>query len=66
MVYLTEETQGEKTLPDKRGPFIRVVLGIILFGESPWTNPELLFEEKGMISAVQQLLVSWLDKIPQK
>jgi len=42
----------EKTLPDGR------VLGIVPFGGPQVTVTELLFEKKGLIPALQQMLVS--------
>jgi hypothetical protein len=53
----------EKTLPGQFCLECQVVLGIVPLG-GPWgTVPELLFEKKGLIPAVQQLLVShlWLQ-----
>jgi hypothetical protein len=34
------------------------VLPIVQYGGPLWTVPELLFEKKGLIPALQQLLVS--------
>jgi hypothetical protein len=39
--------------------------GLLIANGGPWgTVPELLFEKKGLIPAVQQLLVSQSDRHP--
>jgi hypothetical protein len=38
----------------------RRVLGIVPFGGPYWTVPELLFEKKGLICKIQQLIYSQL------
>ena len=47
----------KKTLPGQSLEF-RVVLGIVPFGGPFGTVPELLFERKGLIPAIQRLLIS--------
>ena len=47
----------EKTFPEQFVLDFRGVLGIVPFGGLFGTVPELLFEKKGLIPAVQQLLV---------
>lgn len=47
----------EKTLPGKSGLECRVVLGIVPLSGPFGTVPELLFEKKGLILALHQLLV---------
>jgi hypothetical protein len=49
----------EKTLPVKFF-FVLGVLVIVSLGGPWWTVPELLFEKNGLITAIQQLLVSHL------
>ncbi|MDO9333588.1 MAG: hypothetical protein Q7T57_03585 [Dehalococcoidales bacterium] len=48
----------EKTLSVQSDLDFRGVLGIVPFGGPFGTVPELLFEKKGLIPALQQLLVS--------
>ncbi|MDP2730828.1 MAG: hypothetical protein Q8O55_10160 [Dehalococcoidales bacterium] len=47
----------KKTLPEKSVLDFLGVLGIVPFGGPFGTVPELLFEKKGLIPALQQLLV---------
>ena len=48
----------EKTLTEQSVLDFRGVLGIVPFGGPFGTVPELLFEKKGLIPAIQQLMVS--------
>jgi hypothetical protein len=46
----------EKTLSENRRRRLRIVLGIVPLSGPYWTVPELLFEKKRLIPALQQLL----------
>ena len=48
---------NEKTLPSQSCLEYRVVLGIVPFGGPFGTVPELLFEKKGLIPHLQQMLI---------